>query len=538
MESYDAIVIGGGHNGLTLAAYLQRAGIQTLLLERRHEWGSGLNTEEATAPGFLHNMHAQYMEFIDYMPFYHDFGLEKLGAKMIYPVNQCGITFADGRPPVIVHNPDHLDLTYKSIAQYSKHDAEVFCELKRKTMEIDHLFGMLYWNPPAFPPDDSLRGSDEMTIALLKHLGLGREMLSKSMKVVIDETFETPELRMMLYRVCLEWGSPPEWSVNGFGFIVSILWMIGIWKMCVGGTHTLSHAMESACKREGVAMRENSLVREITVKNGRAIGVVLEDGTKFEAKKLVASNADLKQTFFDLVGKKNMSDLWIKRVSNFRIGPDHCLGTLAFALREAPDYKSAKRDPNINKTFYTVVGYETPDDMINYIREANQGKIPSRPGAGTWVNSLWDPTQAPSGKHAMTGWYFFPKASELTPEQWDDVRANYNEKFRQLWVQYAPNMTRDNVIADVLYTPLDMEQKNLMREGCFSNGSVAADQAGWMRPFPEASQYRTEIDGLYLCGPYTHPAGGVFAACGYNAFKIIAEDHGLPKLWEQTDRGY
>ena len=538
MESYDAIVVGGGHNGLTLAAYLQRAGMQTLLLERRHEWGSGLSTEEATLPGFLHNTHAQYMEFIDYMPFYRDFGLEELGAKMIYPVNQCGITFADGRPPIIVHNPDHLDLTYKSIAQYSKHDAEVFCELKRKTMEIDYLFCSLYWNPPIAPDEGSLSSGPEMTVALLKHLGLGKEILSKSVKVAIDETFETPELRMMLYRQSMEWGVPPEWGASGFAFIVSICWLIGIWKMCVGGSHTLSHAMESACRREGVAMRENSHVKRIIVKGGRAVGVELADGTKFEARKLVASNADLKQTLFELAGRENLSDQWIKRTSDFRIGPDHCLATTAFALKEAPDYKSAKWDPNINKTFYTIVGYETPEDMVNYIREATQGKIPSSPGSGTWVNSLWDPTQAPPGKHSMTGWYFFPKASELTPEEWDEVRATYNEKFRQVWERYAPNMTRDNVLADALYTPLDMEQKNLMREGCFSNGSIAADQMGWMRPFPEASQYRTEIEGLYLCGPFTHPGGGVFAACGYNAFKSIVSDYDLPKLWEQTDRGY
>ncbi len=538
MQSYDAIVVGGGHNGLTLAAYLQRAGMQTLLLERRHEWGSGLSTEEATLPGFLHNMHAQYMEFIDYMPFYHDFGLEDLGGKMIYPVNQCGITFADGRPPIVVHNPDHLDLTYKSIAQYSKRDAEVFCELKRKTMEVDHLFCMLYWSPPLTPPDDSLHGAGEITVALLKHLGLGKEVLSKSVRVIIDEMFETPELRMMLYRQSMEWGVPPEWEASGFGFIVSICWIIGIWKMCVGGTHTLSHAMESACRREGVAMRENSEVVDIAVKGGRAVGVELADGTKFEARKLVASNADLKQTLFDLAGKENLSDLWIRRTNNFRIGPDHCLGTTAFAIKEPPDYKSAKWDPNINKTFYTVVGYETPEELLNYIREATHGSIPTRPGCGTWVNSLWDPTQAPAGKHSMTGWFFFPKASELTPKEWDEVRATYNEKFRQVWEQYAPNMTRDNVLADSLYTPLDIQERVRMQEGCFSNGSIAADQMGWMRPFPEASGYSTEIEGLYLCGPFTHPGGGAFAACGYNAFKAIADDYDLPKLWEQTDRGY
>src|SRR4030067_1049908 len=114
--SYDAVIIGAGHNGLTLAAYLARAGLSVGVFERRHEDGGGANTEEATVPGFWHNLHAQYMEFIDYMPFYHDFGLEKLGARMIYPEAQLGITFADGRPPIVIYNPCFREKTYESSA--------------------------------------------------------------------------------------------------------------------------------------------------------------------------------------------------------------------------------------------------------------------------------------------------------------------------------------------------------------------------------------------------------------------------------------
>jgi phytoene dehydrogenase-like protein len=153
------------------------------------------------------------------------------------------------------------------------------------------------------------------------------------------------------------------------------------------------------------------------------------------------------------------------------------------------------------------------------------------------VNSLWDPSQAPPGRHSATGWYFLPSASELTTEEWEDVRATYNDRFLAKWRDAAPNMTSDNVLAHRVYTPDQMERKNMMREGDFSNGEFSPDQLGPNRPFPEASNYRTEIGGLYLCGPSAFPGGGVHAACGYNAYKAIAEDHELPSP-VTAERGY
>ena len=117
------------------------------------------------------------------------------------------------------------------------------------------------------------------------------------------------------------------------------------------------------------------------------------------------------------------------------------------------------------------------------------------------------------------------------------MRATFNEQFLDVWHESAPNMNRDNVIAHKLYTPDQMERKNLMREGDFSNGEFSADQIGANRPFPEASNYRTEIDALYLCGPSAYPGGGVHAACGYNAYQAIAEDLGLPSP-ALAERGY
>ncbi len=531
--TFDAVIIGAGHNGLCLAAYLAKAGLTVGIFERRHEDGGGVHTEEATVPGFHHNLHAQYMEFIDYMPVYHDFELEKLGARMIYPEAQLGITFADGRPPIVIYRPDLERKTHESIAQYSKHDADVWCELKRKVMAKDRVMARVIYSS-AEEDSDGAGAAAAMgaVMGLWADLGLRMTDLGKAPKVIIDRLFESPEMRALLYRQCIEWGSNVH-AGNGYGFVLSVLWLSAIHKMSVGGTHTLAHAMANACLKQGVCIRFTKPVVKITVRDGRACGVQLKDGTEIEAKLLVASNVDPKQTFNDFIGEENLSPFRRERLAHWRFGPEHVLGTPSFALHEAPAYKSARWNPDIDRCFYTLVGFETPEQMSDYIIQAYGGAIPDRPGAGTWVNSLWDPTQAPPGKHAMNGWFFFPRASCLTPEEWDEVRATYNDRFLELWGQYAPNMTSKNVIAPRLYTSFDMEKKIAMPEGDFSHGRAGIGAAAGFRSY----QYRTEIPGLYLCGA-SAGGGGVSAAPGYGAFKVICQDYKLPKVWQQSCRDY
>jgi len=528
-RTYDAVVIGAGHNGLCLAAYLQRAGLSTAIIERRHEEGGGVNTEEPVLSGYRHNMHAQFMEFFDVMPMIQDFGLEDLGLRTVMPEAQAGIAFADGRPPVILHRPDLLDRTHASIARYSRSDADTFVELKQRAARFEELLAVGLYNPPgstAAVGMGTLEGRAAILEGTFGDLGVTGHFALKTPKMVIDEMFETPELRALMYRVSVEWGLPIDTAVTGTDFLTFLMWTTANWKLVMGGTHGLAKAMTQACYREGVDLIENAHVDRILVEDGRAVGVVAR-GVEYRAEKLVASNADVHQTLIGLVGEEHLSPLWAKRAKDFRFGPSHVLATPMFCLYEAPAYRSARWDPEIDKCFYTVVGYDGPDDMARYIRDAYSGLLPA-PAAGTWVNSLWDRSQAPPGRHAATGWYFFPVASELSTEEWEEVRTTFNDRFLARWREFAPNMTADNVIAHKLYTPDQMERKNMMREGDFSHGEFVPDQQGVNRPFPEASNYRTEIEGLYLCGSSAYPGGGVHAACGYNAYKKIAEDFGLP----------
>lgn len=521
---YDVIVIGAGHNGLCLAAYLARAGMRTAIVERRHEEGGGVNTEEPLLAGYRFNMHAQYMEFFDIMPMIQDFALEDLGLRTVMPEAQCGIAFADGRPPIVLHRPDLLERTHASIARYSNADADMYVELKKRAATMQPLLAAGLYNLP-IPGSEAAAGG--MVQAAFGDLGVGPQHLAKSPKIVIDELFETTELRALLYRTCVEFGYPIDSFGTGGMFLTFVMWTMANWKLTRGGTHALAKAMTQACYREGVDLIENTMVERVVVEDGRAVGIQVRGGGILRAERGVASNADLRQTLLDLVGPEHLSELWVKRATDFRYGPSHVLATPIFALHDAPHYRSARWDPEIDRCFYTVVGYDDEHDTARYIRDAYTGRIP-RPAAGTWVNSLWDSHQAPPGKHAASGWYFFPRASELSADEWTEVRATYNEAFLDEWVKAAPNMTRANVIAHKLYTPDQMEVKNMMFEGDFSNGEFAPDQMGTNRPFPEASNYRTEIEGLYLCGPSAFPGGGVHSACGYNAYKAMAEDLELP----------
>ncbi|MFO7964378.1 MAG: NAD(P)/FAD-dependent oxidoreductase [Desulfobacterales bacterium] len=539
-KRYDAIVIGGGHMGLTLGAYLQRSGMKTAIFERRHEEGSAVFTSECTAPGFLHNLHAQYMEFMDWMPIFYDFDLPQFGARCIYPHAQAGIAFSDGRPPVVlysVEHPENYEKTRKSIGQYSKHDADTFVEIRRTIQANEPLAAARMYSPPIQPtpeiPYPDILGA-EMALDLL---GLPRFMAKMSPPEVYDYLFESPELKTLLLRMSVEWCQPLEREGAGAGAL-GIFNLYLNWRLMVGGTHTLAHAMEMAGVREGLEFYESSEVVKIIVENQTAKGVILKDGTEITADKLVASNADLKATLLKMVGEKNLSPLWVKRARDFEIGPSSVLASTGLALHEAPAYKSAVWNSDINKTFYTVVGFDTPDEIMEYCMDAVNGRIPSIPGAGTWVNSLWDPTYAPPGKHSLSGWFFFPKASTQSREQWEEVRATYNDRFIERFQKWAPNMTPDNIIDSYFYTPLDQEDEMRLMEGDFMNGAVKLHQTAYNRPFPEASNYRTEIKNLYLCGPYMFPGGGVSSAPGYNCFKIIAEDFGLDKFWERLDRGY
>ncbi len=540
LSEFDVVIIGGGHHGLTCAAYLARAGVDVCVLEGRHEWGGALATTEVTRPGFCHNLHANFMEFLHVMPFFQDFDLPSLGARTIFPEIQAGIAFSDGRPPVLMYRNDQIEETAKSFSVYSKHDADAWRNLKTTANQLEPVMAAGLYTPPSkWIPGEAVPSPFTAFASSFAMFGLDEELAFKSIRDCIDEQFESDEVRALLYRIAVEFAGPSlEWPGSAYFFLFACIFMPGCWRLMVGGTHRLNGAMVTACIKEGVTMRESSRVRRILLDGGRAVGVELRDGTRVHARRAVVSAIGLKDTFLDLVGEDNLSDYYQRRVKNFKDGPDQVLGSVAMALHEAPHYKSARHDPGIDRAWYQVVGYDSAKEVLDYCRAGHIDRIPDLPAAGVWVNSLFDESQAPAGKHSLSGWYFFPRASALDEAGWEEIRRSYNARFLELFGKFAPNMTQNNVIADYLHTPLDQERGMRMREGDFGHGAMTIDQLVGLRPFAAASHYSTEIDGLYLAGSCTHPGGGVTAACGYNCFKVMCEDLKLPRAWESGKRFY
>jgi phytoene dehydrogenase-like protein len=541
-KSYDAVIIGAGNMGICLAAYLQRAGMEVAIFEKRLEEGSGIHTWEPTAPGFLTN-HAQFFMFYPYMPMLYDFNLFELGVDFAYPEAQAGIAFKDGRPPIVLYNvnlQDSLERTHKSIARYSKHDADTWVELRRRGNQTMDMVAQWFFSPPPLPTEQDPDPYHRMKLVLLDAYGLSRHYAMATPRKLMEDLFETPELLTLLFKLIPEFGCPPEMVGTTHKALMTIGGWGQHWRLIKGGTHCMAHAMVMAAVREGVHVHENSEVTEILIGNGRAKGIRLKNGTEVEARKLVASNADIWQTLLGMVGEDRLSDLWKTRVKNFEAGQFGVLGIASMALHEAPDYKSARHDPAINKCFYTVFGYETPDEPCWTFRDSEGKRLPKIPGGwGSSVNSLWDSTYAPAGKQSWVGWNFLPRASDLSRAEWQAYKKIIVPEILAMYKDYAPNMTPANVIGTHFETAQDLWDEKGMVEGDFFSGAWVEHQMAHNRPFPEAAHYRTEIEGLYLCGPYMHCFGGISGCTGYNAYKIMAEDYGLNyRPWEKSDRGF
>lgn len=499
--AYDAIVIGAGHNGLTLAIRLSRAGLSTLVLEAEAKVGGMSRTDAAPLAGFLHNPHANLLSFLELMPLRDE--LEAAGLRTAWPHAQHGIAFADGRPPVILHRPDARELTLASLARYSPRDAATFGALARAVDESGDLLAQGMFAPAH---RDWFVRQAQMLQALAAPLGVSRGLGARSARVIIDELFETPELRTLLYQLAVEFGVSLEDPGSDLGFLGVSLWIAGRWRVPIGGMQAVPDALQKLAQAGGAEIALRTRVTAIEVAGGRAVGVRTAGGERIAARRLVASSIGPVPTLLGLVGAGRLSRAEATGLDAFAQASPTTLASLVFCLRAPPGYRSARWDPDIDRCLHTVVGFETPDEVLEQVRGVRLGCLPE-PGAAVRVNSLWDPGQAPPGFHVAGADVLMPPPGELDEDEWRVVRDNYAEVFLQRWGAYAPEMTAANVLASDALLAGDYERAMRFREG--------------------SDQYRTEVTALYLCGASTYPGGGVHGACGHNAFTAIAEDLAL-----------
>jgi phytoene dehydrogenase-like protein len=525
----DAIIIGAGHNGLTLGSYLARSGLDVLVLERRHEEGGGLCTEEVTQPGFLHNLHANYHTFVDMAPPVNDLDVRGHGIEYVRPDVQMASIFDDGTALTI-----HTDMekTVASMARFNEEDAETFRRLYVEAHGfIDLLLGTLMYQPPL--------SVKELTKALAtfgvedRSEFLSVKLRRQSINQFLDRHFTEPKIKAHLAfhgAVCSYTNDVPGLAI-GYPLLVG---KIDNWHLCVGGSHRLAHALWRDLAQHGGVMVADADVTGIIVQDARAVGVRMADGTEIAARKLVASTVSVEQTFLEFLDPKDVPEELAHDVKTKVQHKDWSLFSVHLAMSAFPEYAAAEFDPDVNRAWVVNLGIGSTEQLDADWEQIRAGRlVDPRPNAA--VNTVYDPTDAPPGCATGLLRQFAPFALADGGEgAWDEMGHWYGRKCIDAWRRHAPNLTDDAIIDWSVFTPHDIARKlpNMIR-GDWMGGEISLDNMLDQRPLPELGQYRTPIERLYMAGSTQHPHGFITFGPGYNALQVIADDLGIEKWWRR-----
>jgi phytoene dehydrogenase-like protein len=525
-EEYDGIIIGAGPNGLTVGAYLAKAGLKILVLEKRFELGGGLATERVTIPGFLHDVHAIYHMMVDYAPPLKDLRLEEdYDLEWIYPDLQVVMPFADGKFLALYRDPEK---SAESIKKFSAKDAKAFLDFAKWSQEAMDLFlaPASYVNP--MPSLDQAARLEENPITKRDD-----ELTGLTPKQIVDDMFENERVRaLFLYLACM-WGL--DYDLEGLGYLVPLMINRG-WhfRLCRGGSHHLAHLLSKFIYHSGGMVLTNQRVKRLIIEGGKAKGVEMEDGSVLKASKFVCSSLNPHQTFLELAGEKQLEAEFANRVKEWNYS-DWSFFTVHMALFQAPNLKVAEADPNLNNSLIYVLGYENENELVNHFKAIKRGELVAG-GFNSCFPSVHDPQRAPSGRHVGLISQEAPyNIKNGGAKAWYQVRREQAERCKEVLRKYAPNMTEENIVWDYIGTPLDTENKfNDMKQGCFKQGAYLPLQMGYFRPNEYCCQHSTPIEKLYMCGACTHSGGMITFGPGYCAAEKIAEDLGIKKWWPEN----
>ncbi|MEW6777014.1 MAG: NAD(P)/FAD-dependent oxidoreductase [Bdellovibrionota bacterium] len=525
-KGFDAIVIGAGHNGLALAAYLLKCGMSVAVLERRSEEGGGLCTEEVTEPNFLHNLHSNYHSLVGISPVYEDLEILDNGVEYAHPDVQMGSIFSDGTALTI-----HTDMqkTWKSFARFSKKDADTWLRLWEEVSGyMDLMVRTLMYAPPI--------ALNDITKALAawgvedRSEFLEAKLRTLSVADFLNKHFENDRIKAMLAFHAAICAYQPDVKGLAVSYPV-LLGKIANWHLCKGGSHRLAHALMRIIVKNGGRVFPQVPVEEIIVENGRAVGVRTPDGI-VRAHRLVASSVDVNQTFEKFLPATAVPKKTLEAVSKVQY-QDATLFNVHVAMNGLPKYKAASFDPDIDRAWILNVGFESLDEIINDFRQIRRGIVPEEPKLNVAVNSLYDPTDAPPGMATGLIRVFVPyDVDQGGAGAWESRKRIYGQKCMDKWRSVCTNMDEGLIRRWAVETPLDISRKMVnYRFGDWMVGRIHPDSLLEHRPTDELAQYRTPVLGLYMCGASQHPHGYITFAPGYNCLNVIADDLGLEKWW-------
>ncbi|MGH2691318.1 MAG: phytoene desaturase family protein [Actinomycetota bacterium] len=524
-QRYDVIVAGGGHNGLVCGAYLARAGLRTLILERRSIVGGAAVTEEPW-PGYRVST-ASYVVSLFQPRIVRELALLRHGYE-VYPLDPAYFTpFPDGRSLLVWDQPQRAA---QEIAKISEPDANAYL---RYMNDLDRLAAfvqpLLLRSPLRLPPSslEDLREAGFLAGHLLRHrrsLSEVVDLMTMSVADFLDRYFVDEAVKGALCPggVIGMWGGPMS---PGSAYVLlhhrmgAVAGIRGGWGFVRGGMGALSEAIASAARVAGAEIRCDSPVVKIRAVGGRARGVILENGTEIRAR-AVASGIHPTTTFLDLVGGEHLPNELVEDIERYRTRGSSAKVNLA--LSELPDFRAM---PGIE------LGPQHPEFMlspsVDYVErawdDAKHGRPSEKPMLDCVIPTTKDPTLAPQGSHIMTAFVQYAPSELAEGRSWDDERDALGDRVIDTIAEYAPNVKAAVLHREVL-TPLDLERRFGLLGGNIFQGEMALDQLYNLRPAPQAGAYRTPLRGLYLCGSGAHPGGGVMGAPGHNAARIIARD--------------
>lgn len=515
---YDAIVIGGGHNGLTSAAYLARAGRRVLVLEKRYTVGGASATEEF-APGFRNSSCAFVVGYLR-PGIIRDLELERHGLE-IRQVRHEFFPMDDGRYMLLSDDAAHNE---REIAKFSARDHEGLERMRSMLAPLSEFFGRrMLRRPPTSKGGlrDMLEwGQIGIDLWRLRREGRYRlmQVMTQSASSLLDRYLESDQAKLPYAFGAIsgnmnDLDTPTTAYRLLHGQLCEVNGIPGAWGLPMGGMGAVSDAICSAAKEHGAEIRTNAPVRRVLVENGRATGVVLEDGERIGSR-VVLSNADPKRTFLGLVEAAHLGREFRDDIANYRMES----GTfrMNFALSELPKFDCVPGEgggSHLDGMIYVL-------PSIPYIREAfndtRLGNWSRAPIIEAVIPSIHDGTLAPPGKHVMSiSARYFPRVLSHG-RSWDDCKAEAADCIIDTFGRYAPNFRR-SIIAQLALSPLDLEREYGLTGGDVAHGQYELNQLFTMRPHRDAAGCTTPIRGLYLCGAGTHPGGGVSGIPGYHA---------------------
>ncbi|MGH8264288.1 MAG: phytoene desaturase family protein [Steroidobacteraceae bacterium] len=527
---HDAIVVGAGHNGLTCAAYLARAGLKVLVLERREIVGGCAVTEEVDAvlaPGCRVST-ASYIASMLRPEVIRDLKLSSYGLRMLACEPAVQAAFEDG--DVVAWWNDAARMR-RELERIAPRDVQRFFDGERELLRLASFLEPFFMEPP---PNLDAKGPARVRELWRVFTRLRRangsdiaglmEFLTGSLGHFLDRRFESEKLKRLILAnsVYGKHGGPYQ-AGTAMGLLFHLLTggearEPGFQGHVVGGMGAITEAMRRACVDLGVTIRTRAGVERINQRNGRVCGVTLDSGDMLDATTVV-SNADPKRTFLTLLAATDLDEDFRKRVRAIRMaGP---CAKVNYVLSEEPRVTGMPAERSRpERSFFTLVPtLAAAEDCYN---ASQRGEIPDEPWIDCVVASNSDPTLAPDGRHVLTCFVQYLPWQPMG-STWDRERDALGDRVTRIIGRYARNVPT-SIIARRVLTPLDLERTFALTEGNIFHGDLSLEQMFFMRPVPGWSRYRTPIAGLYLCGAGTHPGGGVTGAPGYNAARMILKE--------------